>query len=191
MSAWLRRIASLVGALVLVAAAANPSAASTTGSVTVTGKIVAAPVSISIGPASIGFGDIDAKGTPQTGTAQAVGFEDTNGGAHWFTNAKITVTVSSPSAWSGKVCLSSPDSLPAGGLRLTTPDLFPLSGPAATNFTSSLQPSIGCASPATWVGSENATPGITYEYHLSTYVGTGDTPRTFGATVTFSASNTP
>jgi hypothetical protein len=194
MHRWGRRIASLVGALILTAAAINPSAASTTGSVSVTGSIVPVPVSISIDQTTVGFGSVDSKGTPQTGSTRATGYEAVGGGAYWFTTSTIKVTVSSPTAWSGTVCLSASDGLPLGGIKLPTTAQLPTSATqAASSWSTLLVPSASCSPAATWVGSATSTPGVSHEYHLATFVGTtdGENPRSFTATVTFSASNTP
>jgi hypothetical protein len=188
---WVQRIASLVGALIVTAAAINPSAASTTGSVSVTGSIVAAPVSISIGQTSIGFGGIDAKGTPQTGPTQAVGFEDAGGGARWFTTATVTVTVSSPTAWSGTVCMSASEGLPSGMLGLSAPPSPTDGSSALSRWSDAIKPAQGCLTQTTWIQSGLKTNGTDYVYHLATYVGLDDLPRNFSATVQFSASNTP
>jgi hypothetical protein len=189
MHRWGRRIASLVGALILTAAAINPSAASTTGSVSVTGSIVPVPVSISIGQGTIGFGNIDVKGTPQTAPVQAVGYEAVGGGAYWFTTSTITVTVSSPTSWSGTVCMSASDNLPSGLLGLSAPPSPTDQSSATSNWGNAIKPAQGCATPTSWVSSNQGTPGTDYLYHLATYVGTNDSPGSFSATIVFSASN--
>jgi type 1 fimbria pilin len=186
---WGRRLASLVGALVLMAAAVYPSSAATSGNVTVTGTIVPVPVSISIGQTSIAFGNIDAKGTPQSSPAQARGYDTGDGGAHWFTNGTIGVTVSSPSAWSGTICMSGAQDLPSGQLKLATTTQFPSNESQASSYFGTALQLSNCTSPGAWV-SGGTTAGTSYEYHLATFVSPNDSPREFSATITFAASNT-
>lgn len=188
MSSWLRKIASLVGAIVLVASSVSLSGASSTGTVTVSGAIVQAPASISISNSAINFGNIDSRGTVQS-PQQAIGYLG-DGGAYWVTATAVSITVSSPSTWSGTVCLSSATGLPSGGLKVMSPNERPTSeADAATQYNALPVTSTNCSSPTSWISNGQSTDTGPFEEHLATFVLNGDTPRSFSATVTFSVSN--
>jgi hypothetical protein len=171
-----------------MAAAGNPSIAAPTGTVSVSGTIVAVPASISITNGSISFGNIDAKGTPQS-SQQAVGYLS-DGGAYWVTVSAATITVSSPTAWNGTVCRSAAVDLPSGGLVIMSPDERPSGeSDAASKFSVATRPGTDCATPTSWVSNGQPSSAATYNEHMGTFVLNGDAPRAFNVTVTFSVSN--
>jgi type 1 fimbria pilin len=187
---WLRRFASLVGALVLLIGATVHSHAQQSGNVTVTGQIVAAPMSISIAQSTIGFGDIDSKGTMQTGTKVASGFAVATG-AYWYTDSKISITVSSPTQWTGRFCRSNDLNVPGGGFALIDTSDFPTnSTEAQTRFNAAPQASTNCSSATSWISGAPATTQRVIEKHLATQVLNGDQTGSFSSTLTFSVSTT-
>jgi hypothetical protein len=172
-----------------MASATGVSEASSTGTVTVTGAIVQAPASISISNNSIAFGNIDSKGTLQS-PQQAIGYLG-DGGAYWVTVSAISITVSSPSPWSGTVCRNSATGLPSGGLKLMSPDERPSGeADAANQFDNvSINPSTNCESATIWISNGQPSDTGPYLEHLATFVLNGDLPRSFSAELTFSVSN--
>lgn len=184
MSSWLRRFASLVGALVLLAGAVSPSSAQESATVTVSGQIVAAPLSISIGSGSVNFGSIDHKATPQTPSASSAGFVSPSGGAYWFANAPIVLNVNSPTSWTGGVCRTDGANVPDGGFRLSV-SLPQSQSDANTAFGGNAIPPCG-GTPLTWMmGSQGS---VSPERYLGVWVQSDDTIGSFSTVLTFSVS---
>ena len=187
MHRWCRGFASLVGSLILMAAAVYPSAAATSGPVAVSGAVVQAPLSMTISPGSISFGNIDSRGTPQTGTILATG-DATSGGAYWFTTSSLTLTVSSPGVWSSATCLNSGAIIPDGGIAIIPQSNLPVLGQGQTVFDTAKKAGATCSSPNAWIEGQSATDSVSHVLHLGTFVPSGATPKGIDATITFSVS---
>jgi hypothetical protein len=173
-----------------MAGAASPSAAATTGQVTVSGAIVQVPASITITTPTIGFGNMDAKGTPQS-PVQANGYLG-GGGAYWVTNSAIVIKVSSPTAWNGSVCMPTSAGLPSGEIRILRSDNLPTgTGDAQSKVDGGIKPAKVCTSPSPWITNGAQTSETTFNLHLGTFLSDADAPKSFGATLTFSVVNLP
>jgi hypothetical protein len=181
------RLCSVIGAVVLSLGTFVPVHADSTGTVSVTGAIVASPLSISIIGSPIAFGNIDSAGTPQTSGISAAGFRDTNG-AYWVAENPIAISINSPSGWNGTVCEMTGGTSAPGGLAFAQNTKPTTLASAATSYGSN-RISSGC--PGTLIWGTRATAGLdSRTLYLTTKVFDTDTPRSFNTTIQFSVSTT-
>lgn len=178
------RLLSFIGALGLALGMFVPAQADTTGSVTVTGSIVASPLSMTIAQSSVAFGNIDAAGTPQQPTASATGLP-TSGGAFWVADTAVTIVVSSPVPWTSQACHNNSGTRPPGGI-VTVMQNKPATAQEAAGFYDSRRLPSDCASSPNW-GVGNAGQ-VTRTVYLMTKVLETDSVSSFNTTVTFSVT---
>lgn len=177
------RFRGVFGALVLMLVMAVPVLADTSGTVSVTGEIVPSPLSLTISTTSVSFGQLDSAGTAQA-SPLATGYR-TTGGAYWVAEAAVTLTVSSPAAWTGTVCVTSGGTPPPGGLAInktTKPETL-----SAAEYAFSAYGLSGCPTARQWAQGGVVTQDTTTVY-LVTLVSDSDAPGTFAAPLQFSVS---
>ena len=179
------RLCSLVGALVLSLGTFIPAHADTNGNVTVTGSIVASPLSMTITETSIGFGNLDSAGTAQTGSPSAIGFRTTDG-AFWVAESGIHIAVSSPTGWVGRVCEGQPSTPPPGGIAFEY--VKPTTLQTANSSYDSHRIPGNCTTPVIWrpSGSSGQSSATLY---LTTKVGDADAAASFSMKLTFSVAS--
>ena len=185
-----RRVPAFLLVLVLTVASMAPVTAQTVDTVTVTGEIVGVPLSITISDTPVAFGNVNYLATAQTGTIAADGFLATeNNGAIWVSRTPVSITVTSPAAWSSTVCVST-----ASGIR---PQMFRLlnaipADDAAANtavIAGTAMISENCASPSAWIQNAPAGANNSYTKYIAAWVQAAETPGTMSATITFTVSN--
>ena len=183
----IRRVVVCALVLALVVGSMGQVSAETSGSVTVTGEVVAVPLSITIFTSDVSFGNIDYKATEQTSDISAKGFEvANNNGAQWVANTPIDVSIESPGPFTSTVCTSSQTGLPTNGFYIM--DTIP-AGPsdAATKFSApNASVMANCTPGTTW---KSGTAGVhPYSAYLGLWIQMTHDLQTFTATVTFSVS---
>jgi type 1 fimbria pilin len=183
-----RRSFALFAAFILTVATSVPAFAQTSDTVTVTGSIVAAPLSITISTESVSFGNIDYRST-QDGNSSATGFlTSDNNGAQWVANTPVSITVISPSTWTSTACVSSSSGLPGTGLYLL-PSMPASVTEAGTAFAqANVNIPSNCSSVLTWK-LNHAEGESTWSRQLGMWIQSTHTTGAFNATVTFSVSN--
>jgi hypothetical protein len=179
------RLCSLVGALVLSIGTFVPAHADTTGTVSVTGSIIASPLSMTIDQTSVGFGDINAAGTAQSPVA-AIGYRGSNG-AFWVSETSIQITVSSPSGWNGFVCQNAGGTLPPGGIAIAK-TTKPSSLADATSAYSTGLTSTGCPGSLSWGSGGSSGPQVNSIYFLTKVLDTDPASGFFNPTLKFTVS---
>jgi hypothetical protein len=183
-----RRVLVFLSVVSLALASSVPVTAQTSDSVEVTGSIVAAPLSITISTETISFGALDYRATAQPNPGSATGFlADGNNGALWVANTPLSISISSPAAWSATACISVSNGLPTAGLfgMAAMPADAAAANLAFQSSNSFIHP---CASAVPWTTSSQ--PGdATLSRHLGTWVQSTNALGPFTATVQFSISN--
>ena len=182
-SKWIR-LWSFIGALGLALGMFVPAQADTTGTVTVTGQIVASPLSMTIDQSSVAFGNIDSAGPAQGGTVLATGWTST-GGAVWVAKNPVTISVSSPGVWQTKACHGPAGTMPPGGLS-TSLGLEPATMQNAVYAYENRRLTSDCAT--LLVGATGNTGQSTTTVYLLTKVSNSDPSGSFNTTVTFSVA---
>ena len=183
----IRRVVVCALVLALVVGSMGQVSAETSDSITVTGEIVAVPLSITISTSDITFGNIDYKATAQTTNVAATGFQvANNNGAQWVANSSINVSIESPGPFTSSVCTSSQNGLPPNGFYIM--DAVPSSDTdAATKFSAPNSSIVASCTPGTpW---KSGTAGIhPFSAYLGLWIQMTHDLQEFTATVTFSVS---
>ena len=183
------RVSAFVCALAFVVASMAPVSAQSSDSVTVTGEIVAVPLSISIPTTTVTFGQMDYLASPQGGSPSAVGFIATgNNGALWTSQTPISITVVSPAVWASSVCVANSSGLGAHMFRLLAAVPADVTAANAAFIAGSAQISTSCATPSLWISNQSAGTPAPFTRYLGAWVQSSDPAATVNATITFSVS---
>lgn len=189
----MRRVVSRVFgaacALMLAFAFVVPVSSQSSDSVTVTGAIVGAPLSISIPDTVVTFGNMDYLATSQGGSPSAVGFlADSNNGALWISQTPVVITIVSPAVWSSTVCVTSSTGLPATAFRIL-PSVPTTTQEANTAFgQSGASVAESCTTPSAWIVSQTAGGPTVHTRYLGAWVQQTMTPAPVTGTITFSVT---
>lgn len=183
----IRRVLSVLAVGVLTMATALPVTAQSSATVEVTGAIVAAPLSLEIIGGPVAFGNMDYRGTAQSGTVNAQGFLVPDNGAQWVATTPFTINVESPNVYSLSACVQTQSGLSPSSLYLL-PGMPATATEANTVFTSQtawIPTTCGTLMPFL---SGQPAGAQSLDKHLGTWVHVTDTPRTFTATIQFTVS---
>jgi len=184
-----RRVSGPLLALLLVVASMAPVTAQSSDSITVTGEVVAFPLSITLSDDTVTFGRIDHRATAQTGgTIYANGFLVSGNGAQWVSRTTFSVTVDSPNVWSATICATATPSAYSGLFRHM--DAMPADA-AAANAAFGSDPNYisgNCTIPTTWLQSQ-ASGMRSFTRYLGVWVDKDAPFGTLNGTITITVSN--